>query len=32
MAGLPVPLRDKSGERSGAAQHGKDRGQEYEAE
>lgn len=32
MAGLRVSLRNKSGKRSEAAQHGKDRGQEYEAE
>lgn len=32
MAGLPVPLRDKSSERSEARKHGKDHGQEYEAE
>ncbi len=32
MAGLRVPLRDRTSGRSGAAQDGKDRGQEYEAE
>jgi conjugative relaxase-like TrwC/TraI family protein len=32
MAGLPVPLRDKSGERSETRKHGRDRGQEYESE